>query len=138
MTNKQLKQLVAFVGESTYNYQELSNKFPYFNSDDWYNCIEDSFLPKPRFQNSFLETLNYDLIEPIRVNYDVAVLTFIQRPKNYYSDYKFKPTDTFKLSENGLDLLDDIKEAQHKKILNLITLFLSFVAALTGVIACIR
>lgn len=96
------------------------------------------FLPKPRFQSSFLETLNYDLIEPIRVNYDVAVLTFIQRPKNYYSDYKFKPTDTFKLSENGLDLLDDIKEAQHKKILNLITLFLSFVAALTGVIACIR
>ncbi len=116
--------------EGRITYAQIKKAFPEFSSSSLYDWIGDSFHHK--------SALDFDP-RALRDNRWSNVMLFWDTcPDDYVDGYQFKPTDTFYLSVLGSNLLYQLRKEDQQARLTRLGLFLSGIAAITGVLALIR
>lgn len=89
------------------------------------NTYQDIRSRLPHLSDS---EIKYEADNPIR---------FINTPREY-AIYKFSPDDVFELSEFGKNLLYKLKKDQQSQRLTLLSIILSAIAAITGVLSLLN
>ena len=105
LTEKQKEKLALLIDSGRNTYADLHEAFPFFENDDWYDIIGDSFQERNPYGIGDTRWL--------RENRASKIFIYFERcPESYTRTYQFQPSDKFELSINGENLLYRLKKEQ--------------------------
>ena len=109
LTTKEIEDIVWAIYDAKNTYQDIKTLVPRLN--DATMC---SYLTNPPELDSSKETLSLQL-SPLLIssNQHVAYFSYIDPREDYTLPYRFKPTDSFKLSVSGENMLYALKKEKY-------------------------
>lgn len=125
------EKIALLIGSGKNTYADFSKAFPSFSNETWMSIIFDNFKNDP--PNPLIKRYTDSLD-----NMNNKFIFFKEYPDDYSPAYEFKPTDSFKLSTNGKNLLHQLKKERQQLLLTIASVAFSALATITGVLALLR
>lgn len=132
LTNREIQDLIVSIAGNKNSYQDLQRVVPRLNSPTLLYYLVDDPKPDPNAPKSLPQISNLSFVKH---PYYFELETI---PENFYPMYEFQSSDRVTLSVTGKNEWDKIQMESKQNRLMLLSLFLSAVAAITGVISLFR
>ena len=132
LTNREIKDLIVSIAKNKNSFQNLQLVVPRLNSPTLLYYLVDNPKPDPDAPKSLSPISNLSFVKH---PYYFELETI---PEKFYPMYEFQPSDRIALSITGENEWDKIQMESRQNRLMLLSLFLSAVAAVTGIISLLR